>query len=326
MCYTKEASFPMERGRQYMPDVEKTERIGVYACAQTFEKSDFIFREQQIADYGIDALIEAKEDGLATGKMIAIQIKSGESYFKEQEGDNIVFHVDEKHRNYWINHSLPVIIVLYSPEKNECIWEIVNRETLIFVEKRWKIRIPTNQTIDNSMAKLLKIAENMSDYEHRYASLVLAKEWMMEARNQGALILEVEEWINKSSGRGRFVLKSCDDDEKEKILFDHELWGFGLKPYDQVIRELFPWANAEIDRDYYDENMEWEDTLNWDIYDEDNIIPQRELPDGIYPYCNAAGEVDCYRLLLTLNHVGEAFLTTEEFLEEGMFYCIDQIT
>lgn len=309
-----------------MVDVGKTERIGVYACAAAFEKNNFIFREQQIADYGIDALIEPKENGVASGKMIAIQIKSGESFFKEEDGDSIVFRVDEKHRNYWINHSLPVIIVLYSPIKDECIWEIVNRETLVLAEKQWKIRIPKDQTIDSSSAKLLEIAKNMSDYEHRHASLVLAKEWMIEARNRNSLVLEVQEWVNKSSGRGRFVLKSINDDGSEKVLFDHELWGFGLRAYDQVIQGLFPWANIEVDKDYYDENMEFEDTYNYSCNNEGGLVPRNDLPDGIYPYRNAAGEVDHYRLLVTLNHIGESFLATEEFLEKGMFYCIDHIT
>lgn len=310
-----------------MPDIERTERMGVYACAEAFERNNFIFREQPIADYGIDALIETKEGNSATGKMIAIQIKSGESYFKEEDGDYVVFRIDGRHRSYWINHSLPVIIVLCSSTKNEYIWERVSSETLVFAEKQWKIRIPKNQTIDNSSSKLLEIANNLSDYEHRHASLVLAKEWMIEAQNRGAMILEVQEWVNKSSGRGRFVLKSYDDDENEIILFDHELWGFGLKAYDQVIQELFPWANIEVDKDYYEENMECEDTQNWDIYDEDYIIPlpQSKLPDGIYPYRNVAGEVDCYRLRLTLNQIGKSFLITEEFLENGTFYCIDHI-
>ncbi len=88
---------------------------------------------------------------------------------------------------------------------------------------------------------------------------------------------------------------------------------------------MSPWAGIEIDREYYDENMEFEDTSDWDVYDEDDSAPPHELPDGIYPYCNVAGEVDCYRLLLTLNHIGESFLTTEEFFEKGRFYFIDHL-
>lgn len=308
-------------------DSQEVERTGVYECGKSFTQNGFIFREQSIADYGIDAIIEAKEEGNATGKMIAVQIKSGESYFKEIEEDYVVFRVDEKHRNYWINHSLPVIVILYSPSRNECIWEIANKYTLISCNKSWKIKIPKSQTIENARFKLLEISKNISDYEHRHSSLVLAKKWMLETLKQGQLILEVTEWINKSSGRGNFVLKSFDDGQ-EIILFERELWGFGLKSYDLVIQQMFPWAHIEIDKAYYEENMEMEDNINWDIFDSDDDIIEvlpREVADGIYPYKNVAGEVDCYRLILTLNDVGKAFLTTEEFLEKGKFYCIDHL-
>ena len=176
-------------------------------------KKGFVFREQLIADYGIDAIIETKDEAFPTGKMIAVQIKSGESFFSEKAGDAVIFRVDEKHRNYWINHALPVIIVLYSPLREKCIWEIVNNQTLIHCNKQWKIRIPLKQTISNSSLRLREIASNMSKYEHRHASLVLSKEWMLEAREKGHLILEDEEWVNKSSGRGRFILKSTHEEK-----------------------------------------------------------------------------------------------------------------
>lgn len=287
-------------------NTQDIERTGVYECGKRFTQNGFIFREQQIADYGIDALIETKEDNCATGKMIAVQIKSGESYFRETEDDCVVFRVDEKHRNYWLNHSLPVIVILYSPSLNRCIWEIANKQTLIPCNTRWKLKIPKDQTIENSYSKLLVVSENMSEYERRHASLVLAKDWMLEASKRG-LILEVTEWINKSSGRGKFILKKSDDLGADTILFERELYGFGLKPYDLIIQELFPWANIEVDEAYYKENMK------------PGFSKGKHLK-SIYPYRNIAGEVDCYRLILTLNAVGNAFLTTEEFLEKGKFY------
>lgn len=88
-------------------------------------------------------------------------------------------------------------------------------------------------------------------------------------------------------------------------------------------------ANIEIDKDFYTENMEMEEVQTWDMFDfEDDRIDEilsKKLTDGIYPYKNVAGEVDCYRLLLTLNEIGIAFLTIEEFLEKGKFYCIDHL-
>ena len=50
-------------------------RIGVSATQLFFEKLGFIFREQPIENYGIDANIEVVENEQATGKLIALQIK-----------------------------------------------------------------------------------------------------------------------------------------------------------------------------------------------------------------------------------------------------------
>lgn len=238
--------------------------------------------------------------------MIAVQIKSGDSFFKESDGNHVLFRVSKRHRDYWINHSLPVIIVLYSPTLDKCIWEYVDKQTLVLYENQWKIRIPQNKTIEDNFSDLYEIAKNISEYEHRHASLVFAKDWMLEARKQGSLVLEVEEWINKSSGRGTFVLKSFDEVGNEKILFEREFFGFGNKNYSQVIEALFPWADIGVDKEYYDNNYEMYDGDNWNLYNEgyEYYFPSSRLVDNkIYPYRNAVGEVDFYRLLLTLNQI-----------------------
>ena len=43
----------------------------------------YIFREQPISDYGIDAQIELIDEETVTGKLVALQIKSGASWFVE---------------------------------------------------------------------------------------------------------------------------------------------------------------------------------------------------------------------------------------------------
>ena len=40
---------------------EDCERIGVLECGVAFQKIGFMFREQPIGDYGIDAIIETRE-------------------------------------------------------------------------------------------------------------------------------------------------------------------------------------------------------------------------------------------------------------------------
>ena len=41
---------------------EDCERIGVLECGAAFQKIGFMFREQPIGDYGIDAIIETRDD------------------------------------------------------------------------------------------------------------------------------------------------------------------------------------------------------------------------------------------------------------------------
>lgn len=308
---------------------EDCERIGVLECGAAFQKIGFMFREQPIGDYGIDAIIETRDDKYLSGKLIVVQIKSGDSYFKEQKDNCVIYRGDIKHYYYWLNHSLPVIIVLSSPTTGELIWECVNKQTAKRCQEGWKISIPRKQTIPTSKEMLYDLANKQSEFTSRWTSLVLAKEWMLHINEKGSLILEVEEWINKSSGRGTFRLKSECEKEGEKILFEREILGFGVRGYESVIQELFPWANIEIDKDFYEANMDEECQRKSMISERDYasmsgkkgkelLKYSAELP-SIYPYRNGAGEVDFYRLKLTLNRVGKSFIEIEHFLETGNF-------
>lgn len=44
---------------------------------------------------------------------------------------------------------------------------------------------------------------------------------------------------------------------------------------------------------------------------------QRLVPERIRPYRNGGGEVDFYRLELTLNELGKAFMVVDRFAMEG---------
>jgi len=93
-----------------------TERIGIYHCAEIAERNKWMFREQPIDDVGIDAHMEFI-DNMNPKQLIALQIKSGSSWFKEKRGNSIIFRgINERQYNYWTMNSLPCIVVLYNPE------------------------------------------------------------------------------------------------------------------------------------------------------------------------------------------------------------------
>jgi hypothetical protein len=82
----------------------------------------------------------------------------------------------------------------------------------------------------------------------------------------------------------------------------------------------------ECDEDFYSDYEEAEFELNYGVhmgggeyyYDESDFIEWKATRTGIrpYDYHGGGGEVARYRLLLTLNEVGRAFLTLNAFLED----------
>lgn len=143
-----------------------TSRIGVSEIQLIVSRQfKWIFREISVEDNGIDAQIEIANKINATGKLIAVQIKSGSSYFNEIDASYVTFRFDMEHFEYWKNSSLPVIIVLYNPDTEECIWEIIDDDNVQKVSKdTCKINIPRINKFDNTSINKLKILaykENM---------------------------------------------------------------------------------------------------------------------------------------------------------------------
>ncbi len=108
-----------------MPRVPKstiTERIGVYYTGYLFSLSGVIFRETSNIDVGIDAQIELVDaNGVATGKLSGIQIKSGDS-FVDIETQKFTLQAKQRHYEYWTRYTLPVIGVVYSPTIKKAAW------------------------------------------------------------------------------------------------------------------------------------------------------------------------------------------------------------
>lgn len=120
----------------------QTERLGVAILDHFFSERGWLFREQTTHDYGIDAHVEIVEEQRPTGKLIALQIKSGASFFKEESADSYVFRTDDKHIAYWVTHSMPVVLVLYNPATKTAHWREVTNSTVENTGKKWKIEVP----------------------------------------------------------------------------------------------------------------------------------------------------------------------------------------
>ncbi len=140
---------------------EEVGDIGVDLVSLTVKRSlSWIFREQPKNDLGIDGHIEVvNEQRDGTGRLLAVQIKAGASFFKHESEKGFTFYGKNKHLQYWLLHSLPVILVLCDVESDICYWVEISRTSVENTDKGWKVTVPKGQRLNKeSKRQLAEIA------------------------------------------------------------------------------------------------------------------------------------------------------------------------
>lgn len=306
-----------------MNEKTKIDSLGVSKLASYFFLHGWLFREQFSHDYGIDAQVEIVSEGKPTGNLIAIQIKSGPSYFTEETDTEIVYRADDKHIKYWSKHCLPVIIIVYHPEDEKFYWESITDETIISTGRGWKINIPKSKLLTEESLTAFRDLTQPPPYIQKLNKLRLDKRWIDLVANGEKVYIKYEDWINKSLSRFQIRI-GCD--YREDI--EEESWPtiYGGSMED-VVSHTIPWAEFEIDHDAYEEYMKsvWRnECYSWYDRETDTIFyttPFEEWftpAEGIVPVSHD-GEVEGYRLTLSLNEVGKAFIELDKYLSANDF-------
>jgi len=294
-----------------------------------------LFRELPSADVGIDGHIElgAEELGkspVATGRLVSVQVKSGSSYFENEDSEAWNVYIPKKTVNYWQAHSLPVILVLADLGNAKCFWVHAESEKHKELGESYRIRVPKSSTLDRTAyAALQHISENTTESGRRLARLQGDLELMRAIADGKAISVDLGLWINKSSRRTDVVVGySRPDDVTDGLepITSFTILGGGSDK--GVVEDLFPWATAQIDADFlelmehqwYDDYLtetgtfDNEDGVYIDVlgtfdsssyYDEDNPTP----------YAEDSGEIKYFRYTLELNNLGRSFLAVSDFLE-----------
>ncbi|MFE2842547.1 DUF4365 domain-containing protein [Streptomyces scopuliridis] len=142
-----------------MQKTQQVERAGV-SWVEHLVTNDlgWLFREQETADVGIDAQVEVVDGATAeaTGRLLGVQIKSGESYFKVSSDAGWWFVCDADHVSYWLGHSLPVVVMLYEPQAKRVYWQHVSDHTVVSTGKGVKIHVPHSQELTAASAQQLE--------------------------------------------------------------------------------------------------------------------------------------------------------------------------
>jgi hypothetical protein len=303
----------------------KSERIGVNAVEKIFlDDLDWIPRNIFQSDIGIDMVVEVSQEGTPVGKFFGIQIKAGPSYFKRQTETHVPFSTDHSHIDYWLKNSLPIILVLHNPDTNQTIWEFVDLKTVVKTGKQWRIDVPINKILNVDSAEELLEYDKSPRIIQQFQRLILDRRIIKLVQDEFKIIMEIDVRTSKLHGRAdiriikivqtdELTLHGDDEYETEEILFSE----FSLTGLHRItaLTKLYPWANFEIDEYFYD---------MYDSEDDESNDPHKiyffesEYNDSvaIVPYASD-GEVDSYRLIMTLNEFGKSFIDFYSFLSVG---------
>ncbi len=114
----------LDEEAEFELDSESKERTLVGEVISTVSLAGQICRETPIADWGIDAEVEFKnDDQQATGKKVYLQLKSGDSHRNIRKKDKVEIFKGFTWRQaqYWMEQAFPVMLVIRN-SKGEVHW------------------------------------------------------------------------------------------------------------------------------------------------------------------------------------------------------------
>lgn len=121
----------------------------------------WLFREQPLPDYGVDAQIEVVDADERIDGLLGLQIRGGDSRFARPNGDRgWTFRDSSDHLDYWLRYTLPVLVVIVDSDDN-AFWEAVTPETVKETPKGFTMLIPRSQPFDiTARGRLLGLAQH----------------------------------------------------------------------------------------------------------------------------------------------------------------------
>ncbi len=277
------------------------ERIGIYAASRiSAQLPGLIFREQRIGDTGLNAHLEITEDYPKMGKAIGLQIRSDENTQLERSARGYVCRGEMSHLAYWLQHAIPVLVMIYEQKSDRILWEFAGADTIEVDGQNWELVVPYDHTY--GLEAVAAISE-LPCYSPYLSRLALDRPWMELIEAGRNVTLEMDEWINQPSARGALRLCVGDIDGGRESVYDWMFQTDADMPHVFRLPALFPWANLSVDEEFYREK---------------EVNLSAELAP-IRPWSVEAGEIAHFLLKLSLNELGKSFLITERFLRRGEF-------
>lgn len=248
------------------------------------DKLKWIFRDLRKIDLGIDGQIElVDEKNRGTGRLLAVQIKCGLSFLSETTEGGFVFRGDKKHLKYWIEHSLPVIVIICNPNTGICYWQEVSSGNTVPLQDGWKMVIPSVNIL-NEQAKdtLIRVAGRP---QHNDIVELLLHRFLYEKYIRRIEICSLFE-LPRDYHKFAYLAKIKD----ETVMIDYH-----YDPYGEVtledINEIVRW------KDYNDRVIEYVVPNPLHIYIVSESIDALKLSPEVSDFFASREDLTCFRLL-----------------------------
>jgi hypothetical protein len=308
----------------------QTERVGLYRVADLVSHAGWFFREMPPPDEGIDAFVEGQDSGRPNGRLIALQIKSGASYFREAPG-GWRYRVAPAHQRYWHRFAAPVLIVLHDPERNLTVWQRYAPDALDQVEAIQTLFIPEAQHLDDdALRRWAAIAdEGLPDLGPERAAAIRGRQAevdvdVIEAVHAGRpVFLEaVQDVTSGNAGLGEVRLVSGEAPDSVTTVRSWPNGYLAGENYASELERIVPWADLSVDTKRYKEAAtatflqqcgRWDTEEKAYLFDDD--VPAfaewyaAQHVATLRPFATRnGGEIALWRLRLSLNETGRAAL------------------
>ncbi|EOG7773810.1 DUF4365 and DUF1817 domain-containing protein [Vibrio cholerae] len=199
----------------------------------------FIYRRvPQESDFGIDGYIDIVDCGQVTGRSIAVQIKCGDSYISKKKDGGIRYFGENKHLNYLMNLSCPVILVVLNSECTSGYWQEFSPSSTNPTKNGWWLEFTSTNTLSvNIKQRWMQIAGEANDFSEALQLSWKTNEALDMARVNSYVIHKDD--IESLDFSGVYNLIERLTRTKESLLNNRNKLNLYVLGYDSDPRELY---------------------------------------------------------------------------------------
>lgn len=257
---------------------------------------------------GIDGEVEIVEEGdELSGRLLAVQVRSGSSYFARTSAEGIIYEGNQDELEYWLRYSLPVVLVLYNPDTDVAYWIAITDDVVESTGKGWKTVVPHEQTLTSDWEEELAALADVPLATQRLRQLSIHKGLMTLIEEGGSIGISATVWTNKLVPRMTLHLQFTDatgakTNDVEWAVHWPGGWPSGF------LEERFPWADVTVSVDGHEDEDDLYDALSEDY--------GQGLPDMGWEDLLAEKNIEGweFKASLQLGELGRSFLQVDRFL------------